>query len=743
MERWARRGVGAGGDGGRRSLWAGERWRAGPREWQSLGRMSVCSAATSWSDVAAPQHHKRKKIAFSFSARTLAPPSVAMASSLAAFHSAAGHLPRPRRQQGACSLLCLLHLPPEPPPRRRRSRRVAAEFATGGADITTGDGGRTRGGASVDVAAVAAALRDARTADDVERLVNGFLDDGGGGGGEGRLLPLQVYTTVIRGLGKEGRLDAAFAVVEHLRRRGAGLNQFVYNCLLGAVKNCGEFGRAESVLADMEAQGISPNIVTFNTLMSMYVQQGKVDDVFRVYAEIEGRELVPTAATYSTVMSAYKKSGDSFGAIKFLVMLRDKYKKGELAGNRDDWEREFAKFEKLTVRVCYMSMRQSLVGGQNPVGEVLKVLLAMDEAGVRPERRDYERLVWACTGEEHYTIGKELYQRIREHGGEISLSVCNHLIWLMGKAKKWWAALEIYEDLLDKGPKPNNLSYELIMSHFNILLNAAKRRGIWRWGLRLLNKMQEKGLKPGSKEWNAVLLACSRASEASAAVDIFKKMVENGLKPDVVSYGALLSALEKGKLYDEALRVWEHMCKVGIEPNLYAYTILVSIYIGKGNHSMVDAVLRNMLSKQIEPTVVTFNAIISACVRNNMSGTAFEWFHRMKMRSIEPNEITYQTLIEALVQDGKPRLAYEMYMRACSQGLELPAKSYDTVMEACKAYGSLLDLTTLGPRPAKRVEPIRVENGHLCFSQMKDLPSSTHHFVGTGMYGFFRYRMAR
>ncbi|CAN6355783.1 unnamed protein product [Urochloa humidicola] len=670
-----------------------------------------------------------------------------MASSLATFRSAAGHVPRPRRkQQSASSLLRLVHLPPEPLP-RRRSQSVAAKFATGGGDTTTGDGGgsggggggRTRGGADIDVAAVAAVLREARTADDVELLVNGFL----GRGGEGRLLPLQVYTSVIRGLGKDNCLDAAFAVVEHLKRRGVGLNQFVYNCLLGAVKNCGEFGRIKDVLADMEAQGISPNIVTFNTLMSIYVQQGKTDDVFRVYAEIEGRGLVPTAATYSTVMSAYKKSGDAFAAIKFFVTLRKRYKKGELVGNHDDWEQEFVKFEKLTIRVSYMTMRRSLVGGQNPASEVLKVLLAMDEAGMRPERSDYERLVWACTREEHYTIGKELYQRIREIDGQISLSVCNHLIWLMGKSKKWWAALEIYEDLLDKGPKPNNLSYELIMSHFNILLNAAKKRGIWRWGIRLLNKMQEKGLKPGSKEWNAVLLACSRASETSAAVDIFKKMIEEGLKPDVVSYGALLSALEKGKLYDEALRVWEHMCKVGIEPNLYAYTILVSIYIGKGNHAMVDDVLHDMLTKQIEPTVVTFNAIISACVRNSMGGNAFEWFHRMKMQNIEPNEITYQMLIEALVQDRKPRLAYEMYMRACSQGHELPAKSYDTVMEACKAYGSLIDLTSLGPLPTKTEEPIRIENNFSSFSQVKELPNSTYHFGDSGMYGFFRYRMVR
>ncbi|KAG8048391.1 hypothetical protein GUJ93_ZPchr0009g2181 [Zizania palustris] len=491
----------------------------------------------------------------------------------------------------------------------------------------------------------------------------------------------------------------------------------------------------------MESQGVPPNIVTFNTIMSIYVEQGKIDEVFKVFAGIEGRGLVPTAVTYSTVISAYKKAGDAFAALQFFTHLREMYNKGKLLGNSEDWEQEFVKFEKLTVRVCYMAMRRSLVGSENPVGEVLKVLLGMDEAGVKPDRSDYERLMWACTGEEHYTIAKELYQRIRECDGMIALSVCNHLIWLMGKAKKWWAALEIYEDLLDKGPKPNNLSYELIMSHFNILLNAAKKRGIWRWGVRLLDKMQEKGLQPGSREWNAVLLACSRAAETSAAVDIFKRMIDQGLTPDVVSYGALMSALEKGKLYDEALRVWEHMCKVGIKPNLHAYTILVSIYIGKGNHDRVDSVLRDMLSAKIEPTVVTFNAIISVCVRNNKGGAAFEWFHRMKMLNIEPNEITYQMLIEALVQDGKPRIAYEMYMKACNQGFELPAKSYDTVMEACQDYGSLIDLNTLGPRPVKKVEHIKIVNNFSNSYYVEDLPSSTKHFGGTSISSLYRYKI--
>jgi hypothetical protein len=50
----------------------------------------------------------------------------------------------------------------------------------------------------------------------------------------------------------------------------------------------------------------------------------------------------------------------------------------------------------------------------------------------------------------------------------------------------------MYEDLLDEGPEPNNLSYELVVSYFNILLSAAGRRGIWRWELGYLAKWKIK-----------------------------------------------------------------------------------------------------------------------------------------------------------------------------------------------------------------------------------------------------------
>ncbi|CAK7328197.1 unnamed protein product [Dovyalis caffra] len=546
----------------------------------------------------------------------------------------------------------------------------------------------------IDVRALAQSLHFAKTVDDIEEV----LKDKGE-------LPVQVYSSMIRGFGWDKKMELALAFVEWLRRK------------------------------KKQMDGVVPNVVTYNILMVIYVKQGQAKKGLDVLEEMRRKGFAPSAASYSSALLAYRQMEDGNGALKFFLEIKEKYLKGEIGKDADeDWQKEYVKLENFTIRVCYQVMRRWLVRHENLNTNVLKLLTDMDKGGLQPVRTDYERLVWACTREEHYVVAKELYIRIRERCSDISLSVCNHVIWLMGKAKKWWAALEIYEDLLDKGPEPNNLSYELIVSYFNVLLTAAKKRGIWRWGVRLLNKMEEKGLKPGSREWNAVLVACSKASETAAAVQIFRRMVEQGEKPTVISYGALLSALEKGKLYDEAFRVWEHMLKVGVKANVYAYTIMASVFTGQGNFRLVDAIINEMVSTGIGPTVVTYNAIISGCARNDMSSAAYEWFHRMKVQNISPNEITYAMLIEALAKDGKPKLAYDLYLRAQNEGLKLSPKAFDAVMHSSHAYGATIDTSALGPRPPDRKKKVPIRKTLTEFCNLADVPRRSKPFSKKEVY---------
>ncbi|XP_050233923.1 protein LOW PHOTOSYNTHETIC EFFICIENCY 1, chloroplastic [Mercurialis annua] len=575
----------------------------------------------------------------------------------------------------------------------------------------------------IDVRNLACSLHSAKTADDIDEV----LKDQGE-------LPLKVYSSMIKGFGWDKKMESALALVEWLRRRKelgghAGPNLFIYNSLLSAVKKSEQFEETDKILNDMAEDGIDPNVVTYNTLMGIYVEQGEATKALDILEEIHNKGFTPTVASYSTALLAYRSMEDGHGALAFFIDFKEKYLKGEIGkDSNEDWEKEFVKLENFISRICYQVMRRWLVRNDNFSTNVLKLLADMDKAGFQPSRAEYERLVWACTREDHYIVGKELYIRIRERYSEISLSVCNHLIWLMGKTKKWWAALEIYEDMLDKGPNPNNLSSELIVSHFNVLLTAAKRRGIWRWGVRLLNKMEDRGLKPGSREWNAVLVACSKASETSAAVQIFRRMIEQGERPTIISYGALLSALEKGKLYIEAVRVWDHMLKVGVKPNVYAYTIMASVFAAQGKFKYVDAIIQEMVSSGIEPTIVTYNAIISGCAHNNMGSAAYEWFHRMKNQNMVPNKITYQMVIEALAKDGKPRLAYELYLKAQNEKLDLSAKAYDAVVHSSEVNGATIDVDVLGPRPPERKKRVQIRKTLTEFCDLAGVPRRSKPF---------------
>ncbi|XP_021739665.1 pentatricopeptide repeat-containing protein At3g46610-like [Chenopodium quinoa] len=577
----------------------------------------------------------------------------------------------------------------------------------------------------VDVRGLAQCLLQAQSVEDVEEIMK-----------DEDKVPLQVFSSIISGFGREKRLEPAMAVVDWLKMKceeGEDAycpNLYIYNSLLSVVKQSGELDKVDMVLSEMDEVGISRNVVTYNTLMGIYLEEGRTAEALNLFEDIKCKGLSPSPPSFSTALLAYRRMEDGIGALNFFIALREKYMSGELKiDGHIDWHYEYLKLKNFTSRICYQIMRRWLVKDGNFTTNVLKLLIEMDKAALPPTREEYERLIWACTREEHYTVAKELYNRIRENHSDISLSVCNHIIWLMGKAKKWWAALEIYEDMLDKGPKPNNMAYELIVSHFNVLLSAARKRGIWRWGLKLLDKMEAKGLKPRSREWNAVLIACSKASEATAAVEIFKRMIERGEKPTVISYGALLSALEKGKLYDEAVRVWEHMRKIGVEPNLYAYTIMASVYVGLGKFNLVDYIIQEMVSIGINPTVVTFNAIISVCTKNGLVGAAYEWFQRMRSMSIDPNEITYDTLIEALANDGKPRLAYDLYLSALNEDLKPSSKAYDAILQSSRTLGATIDISALGPRPPEKKKKVPTKKNQSESGTVIDLHSQSNSFV--------------
>lgn len=378
--------------------------------------------------------------------------------------------------------------------------------------------------------------------------------------------PLSIFTTVIQKLGLEKKPQAAVALLRWLQRREAAGNDildrpnvYTYNSLLGVLKTNRCYDLAITILEEMRVNGIASDIVTCNTLISMYDQQGRYDEALRVYDGLRAVGMVPDVFTFRTMIQVLARSGKYDRVLQLYRDLEQQERNGIESG-RAELKREKEQRQELAVfvvQLCYRRIWGWLSSDASTIRELCQLFTRMQEAEINLNEKMCKDLIRACGQREmdYYPV-KWLYFNMRAQGFYLNASLCNHIIRVLGKGKRWWAALEVYENMMSVGPPPDETTHRLLLSHFQILLNSASKRGIWKWALQLLDKMQEKGIEPDSFAWNAALIACARAHEPASAIEVFQKMTAHGQKPGVLSYGALLSALEKGNLTEKAEQVY-------------------------------------------------------------------------------------------------------------------------------------------------------------------------------------------
>ncbi|CAI5511970.1 unnamed protein product [Closterium sp. Naga37s-1] len=292
----------------------------------------------------------------------------------------------------------------------------------------------------------------------------------------------------------------------------------------------------------------------------------------------------------------------------------------------DQMERVGIKADAETYRLAlHACCLDDLVGHAKPVG-----MGSSKGTGMGHRKHGHGHRQGTCRQREIRT----LFAAMRSHGFVPGLDTCHQVIGALGRAKKWWAALEVFESMKAQGPAPTPATERLIRGHFNILLTAARKRGLWKWSVSLLSKMESAGLPPDAYAWRTALVTCAKANETASAIKVFEDMVETGVRADAVAYGALLSALEKGDLLEPAEAVWGHMRKMGVEPNRQAYTTMImevssatppnattyqqaAIALADASHwEAALSLIPRARSRGIEPTPLMFEVVQRSCAAN-------------------------------------------------------------------------------------------------------------------------------
>ncbi|KAG8076380.1 hypothetical protein GUJ93_ZPchr0006g44208 [Zizania palustris] len=138
----------------------------------------------------------------------------------------------------------------------------------------------------------------------------------------------RVYTTLMKGYMKAGRVEDVVAMVRAMRREGETApasrpDHVTYTTVISTLVAAGDMERARAVLDEMGRAGVPASRVTYNVLIKGYCQRlqvGKAREL--VAADMAETGIEPDVVTYNTLIDGCVLTDDSAGAVALFKEMR-------------------------------------------------------------------------------------------------------------------------------------------------------------------------------------------------------------------------------------------------------------------------------------------------------------------------------------------------------------------------------------------------------------------------------------
>lgn len=118
-----------------------------------------------------------------------------------------------------------------------------------------------------------------------------------------------VVSQTLSALGRNHLIKPAEDLFELLIRSGYKSNRVLYNCMIAAYGEVGDFGNMEKALERMRSVGVSPNIVTYNTLVRKYLKGERMELAMTMLNEMRANGYIPNVRSYNTVLASLRDRG--------------------------------------------------------------------------------------------------------------------------------------------------------------------------------------------------------------------------------------------------------------------------------------------------------------------------------------------------------------------------------------------------------------------------------------------------
>ncbi|GMH10710.1 hypothetical protein Nepgr_012551 [Nepenthes gracilis] len=418
----------------------------------------------------------------------------------------------------------------------------------------------------------------------------------------------QIYLTMLEILGRARRLNAARNLLFSIPKRSGSsvqLDDRLFNSLIRSYGRAGLFNESVKVFTTMKSMGVSPSVFTFNNLLSILLCRGRTGMAQQLFDEmLKTYGVMPDVFTFNILIRGFCMSSMTDEGFRFF--------------------NEMSRFQCDPDVVTY----NTLVDGLCRAGKV----------------KNARNLVKGmCTKRE-----------------ELSPNAVTYTTLIRGYCvqKDIAEALDVFEEMLDRGLNPNKITYNTLIQG----LCEAKR----------FDKIKElfKGARgcgefaPDTCTFNTLMSAHCNAGKLEESIVVFKKMADFQVHPDSASYSILIRGLCAKGLFEKAEELFDELAEKeillrdeGCEPLVAAYNPMFEHLCANGKTKKAEKIFRQLMKRGTHDPPSYKTLIMGHCMeRTFLDG--YNLLLLMLRRDFVPDFETYQSLIEGLLQKGYPVLAH-------------------------------------------------------------------------------------
>ncbi|CAN6463446.1 unnamed protein product [Victoria cruziana] len=252
----------------------------------------------------------------------------------------------------------------------------------------------------------------------------------------------------------------------------------------------------------------------------------------------------------------------------------------------------------------------------------------LEGLGVRPSVAAFNALLAACVRAKRFDMVPDLFRDIPSRYPEISpdkisYGVLAKALCERGNPKK---AYNLLKEMEEKEIEITGVTYTTILDGFYKMRSAKMGDKIW-------DLMREKDSSLiDSTAYNAKLLNVALNGKPEEVLKLLEEMEQVGIKPNVVSYNFLLTSYCRNGNYEEGKKVYRQMRGKGCHPNAATYRSLLYFLSKGGDLDSATKVYKDSLRRDRIPDFGTMKIFVRALAKASREADAKTVIAQMKKK---------------------------------------------------------------------------------------------------------------